>query len=113
MVWDATYVEILAQSHLHRTSTGAGAAAAFAKQNYIFASFEVETMGTWAVSRLIVVTSHKKAVAYLGQRIIVSSYKEPTPLAFLAQFPTAVALMGCIIWCWYADQSMIGVPLAD
>ncbi|CAG9122416.1 unnamed protein product [Plutella xylostella] len=90
LVWDATCVDTLAQSHLPATATKAGAAAATAEaakrrkyaalgQGYMFVPFGVETLGPWGpdakriyreiATRLIDASGDQRAGTYLGQRI--------------------------------------------
>lgn len=90
LVWDATCVDTLAPSHLHRTSLRAAAAAEAAEvakvgkysglgAEYNFVPFGVETLGPWgpgALSlfkeiskRLIDATGDRRAGSYLAQRI--------------------------------------------
>lgn len=90
LVWDATCVDTLAPSHLHGTSTEAGAAANNAENlkrhkysvissTYIFEPFGVETLGPWGhrahhlfreiSKRLVEATRDPRAGGYLAQRI--------------------------------------------
>lgn len=90
LVWDATCVDTLAPSHLHRTSNRAGAAAEAAEvlkkhkysglgAEYNFIPFGVETLGPWGPSalglfkeiskRLNDTTGDPRAGGFLGQRI--------------------------------------------
>jgi hypothetical protein len=93
LVWDATCVDTLAPSHLHGTSSRAGAAAEAAEKvknnkyrslgaEYYFVPFGVETLGPWGPSalnlfkeiskKLADTTGDRRAGGFLAQRISIA-----------------------------------------
>ncbi|KAJ4445716.1 hypothetical protein ANN_12401 [Periplaneta americana] len=93
LIWDSTYVDTLAPSHLPNTSRHAASAAELAVKtkvnkyahlldNYIFVPFAVETFGPWShdakvlVSQigqiLISITGDGRCSTYLRQRLSIA-----------------------------------------
>ncbi|KAI8429394.1 hypothetical protein MSG28_000037 [Choristoneura fumiferana] len=107
-LWDATCVDTLAPSHLHRTSIRAAAAAEMAETakagkysglgaEYDFVPFGVETLGLWgpgALSlfkdlskRLRDTTGDRRAGSFLAQRISLAIQRGNAASIFVADVP--------------------------
>jgi hypothetical protein len=89
LLWDATCIDTLANSYLHRTCIQPGAAARFGEEkkrnkhlevtnDYIFCPFAVETIGPFG-------DEARALVRELGKRLFIAT-GEPRSKSFLVQF---------------------------